>query len=269
MATFNERLNAAQEFAFLQIVDASSTGALNNYDVSNISSVKFTAAVTSITGFAAVTNGKILTVTNGYTAAFTFANESASSTAANRVLTGNANTFTLQASQSVMLQYDNNSSRWRLISAPSVGSNIAGRIDGTTVPTGILGEVIADLTASGTGAAAAGAYKAIRTINLTPGAWSLSATAILFRNGATLDVSGNWLMNINNVSASVTGTVFGYSETVLPQGLLVTGSILTSAHLSQVMVNIASNTTYYMNCSVTYSVAVPQWYGSIVARRIG
>jgi hypothetical protein len=78
-----------------------------------------TDATRSITGLAAGTDGRIIVIHNVGSNDLVLANESASSTAANRFAIG-ADT-TLSANTSISLRYDATSSRWRAIASAGAG----------------------------------------------------------------------------------------------------------------------------------------------------
>lgn len=79
------------------------------------------SGTTTFTGFSGGYEGKVLFVTNGPTGTIAFANESASSTAANRIVTGFAATVTCLTSRTFMFVYDATNSRWRLVGGDGQG----------------------------------------------------------------------------------------------------------------------------------------------------
>lgn len=115
-----------------QPLDNTSTGTLN--DVTTTSGrivkggVRFTGAAPTVTGFASGVSGRRLNVmTVG--GPLVLANESASSSAANRIVTGTGANLTVAQGSGVSLEYDGTSERWRvLLGGPTPG--------GGTAPTG-------------------------------------------------------------------------------------------------------------------------------------
>lgn len=93
----------------------------NNYNptgLSTASTLRLTSdASRNVTGLAGGSDGRLLTVHNVGVQPITFVDESVSSTAANRfALSGNV---TVSGDQSITLQYDSTSSRWRVVSSGS------------------------------------------------------------------------------------------------------------------------------------------------------
>lgn len=142
----------------------------NNYDpegLSNASVLRLRASTAvNLTGLAGGSDGKILYVYNIGSSAITFKDESGSSTAANRFAL--AADVVLSGDESIMLQYDASSSRWRLYSksvstdltaATSVSASwsFTGDITVDTIttsqndydPTGLSGATVIRLRASG------------------------------------------------------------------------------------------------------------------------
>jgi len=109
----------------VELTTVATSGAINNQAVADTSGIRFSAA-TSITGFVApsapVDNGKTLIVANVSTAELVIANESASSTAANRIITGTDSDVTLQPGMALELFYDTTTDRWRIKGGTGGGS---------------------------------------------------------------------------------------------------------------------------------------------------
>lgn len=69
-----------------------------------------------ITGIAGGTNGREITIVNASsTSSFIIYNQSSSSTAANRIITGTGSDLTVAADATVLIKYDSISSRWRVV----------------------------------------------------------------------------------------------------------------------------------------------------------
>lgn len=267
MAIFNERLNAAQDLAVFQTVDSTTTGVINDYNAANISNIKFTGAVTSFRGLAGGVNGKIITLTNGYTSSFGILNQSGTSTAANRIITGVVADFAIFPDQTIALQYDGNSSRWRILNSTSNGGNILGRTNGASSGAGILGEVFSQVISTEVNAAGSGSFLPLATISPTPGLYYISATAIINRNGATLNGGSSWYICITPNSGFATGGTFGYDYITMPIGSLTTGNYVSTATIAGKVISLSATTPYYLNVAVAYTAGTPQWVGHLTAIR--
>lgn len=104
------------------IATVSTTGTLNNLSVGDVSVVRFTGASSqSVTGIVPTAgDGQILILVNATSSesqSVTLANESASSTAANRILTSidQPSAQPYRVTRGCVLWYDGTSSRWRLL----------------------------------------------------------------------------------------------------------------------------------------------------------
>src|SRR6185437_12269310 len=73
-------------------------------------------AARAITGIANGVIGRRLTIVNVGANTITLKNQSASSVAANRLITGTGADLAIAADQSVMLEYDGTTARWRVVS---------------------------------------------------------------------------------------------------------------------------------------------------------
>jgi hypothetical protein len=95
----------------------------NPTDLATASTLRLaaTGAARTLTGLAGGTDGRILLVHNVGSLDLTLADDSASSTAANRFALNAA--VTLKADQSTLLQYDSTSSRWRVIGGIGSGGS--------------------------------------------------------------------------------------------------------------------------------------------------
>lgn len=83
------------------------------------------------------TNGKVLALINGVGASITLKND-AGGTAANRIITGTGVDLTVLSGASVLLSYDTDSSRWRVIggSGGGTGTTTGTRQTGTSISAG-------------------------------------------------------------------------------------------------------------------------------------
>jgi len=84
--------------------------------------IKFSnASLTSIRSISPAKQ-KFLVITNGTGGVLTIRNQSSGATAANRIITGTAGDITVANDASILLSYDTNSSRWRVIGGSGSGS---------------------------------------------------------------------------------------------------------------------------------------------------
>jgi hypothetical protein len=154
----------------------------------------------------------------------------------------------------------NASSQAKVNGTLSVSGGIVGTTTNDLATAGNYGEYIssAPLVVAHTGS---GQYVSVGKITLTAGDWDISACIYMDGNGAT--VTG-WKAGI--------GTADGNSSTGLIAGSNYTaGALLTNEggiSIPTYRVSIASSTDYYLKSYAAYSVAVPQNYGRISARRV-
>jgi Chaperone of endosialidase len=127
--------NASGAVAFKKGVDYTTVGSTNNVDFGNTSLVRLNGtSAQTITGIAGGTDGKLLTVINAGANAATISNESASSTAANRIKTGTGADLTLAPDASLSMVYDSGASRWRVVGG--TGGSTYASVDITDKATG-------------------------------------------------------------------------------------------------------------------------------------
>lgn len=102
----------------------------NDYNPTGLSTASVlrldTDASRDITGLQGGADGRLIVITNVGSFAMVLKDESASSTAANRFAL--AADITLAADQSVVLQYDSTSSRWRAVALPAGAAGAAGDV---------------------------------------------------------------------------------------------------------------------------------------------
>lgn len=105
--------------------DYSTIGTLNDVNFGEVSLVRLTgASAQTITGIAGGRDGKTLTIVNAASQSALLNNDSASSVAANRIITGTGGTVPVPAGASVSLVYDSASTRWRVVGSPQ-GNGVA------------------------------------------------------------------------------------------------------------------------------------------------
>lgn len=87
----------------------------NNYDPGDYGSLRMSSdASRTITGISRGVTGRLLTIYNVGSNSIVIAHQSASSSAANRIITATAANVTLGANDSITLYYDSTDARWRV-----------------------------------------------------------------------------------------------------------------------------------------------------------
>ncbi|WP_036296980.1 hypothetical protein [Methylosinus sp. PW1] len=106
--------------------DYTTTGSQNNVSIGATSTVRYngTAAAT-FTGIAAGANGQILYLHNPSSYTLTLSNQNASSSAANRIVTGTGADLPVPSNTSVTLQYDSTAALWRVTGSSNSGNTLA------------------------------------------------------------------------------------------------------------------------------------------------
>jgi hypothetical protein len=148
---------------------------------------------------------------------------------------------------------------------PVSARNIIGDTSGTTVPTGMIGENYTALQSTNIAAGSSGSYKNVTSLQLTQGIWDVSYIGWVDGNGATGWVGTNSVCALSTTTASSAGTV---NTTTLQYGTNGSVNNQVTSMRGNVIINISSTTTYYLNLSTTYTGGTPQLYGNIIARRI-
>jgi hypothetical protein len=107
---------------YAAVVDSSTTGSGQSISPTDIH-VKLThASLTSINNIGSPTSGKIHVLTNGKSSGVLSIVNNSGGTAANRIITGTGADLSLANGASVILIYDNNSTRWRVVGGSGGGS---------------------------------------------------------------------------------------------------------------------------------------------------
>lgn len=143
-----ERINI-QELSFTNYITVSTSGQINNLDIDNYSFIRFTNA-SSLTGIVSPnpSGTKIIIISNVTGSSITINNESSSSSADNRILTGTGSDLTLGSNSSILLVYDLVNSNWRIVNGNGLDNYIIRKenslSDNTTISiTSIFGSQIA------------------------------------------------------------------------------------------------------------------------------
>lgn len=143
---------------------------------------------------------------------------------------------------------------------------LVGDTSGTTPLVGYIGQSIRSYIAQGSATPlVAGTAKTITSITLTPGTWSLSAQ-IAF-TGGTLGATTSFIEGSISAANNTRGLLGDASASInIGAGANSTDTILS---VSDFVVNVAANTTYYMVGFVLYSAGSISGYGRLSAIRKG
>ena len=117
--------------------DLTTTGSQNNVNVGTASAVRYAGAgAATFTGIVAGSSGQVLYLHNASASTLTLSNKSASSTAANQIVTGTAADLSVPTNTSVTMQYDptatnssGNTGAWRVTGSSNSANTLAA---GTT-----------------------------------------------------------------------------------------------------------------------------------------
>ncbi len=119
-------LTVSDGFATPKGADFATTGTVNNVDFGNGSLFRYTGINNAtLTGIANGIDGKRISIMNVSSFNLIIANESASSTDINRILTTSGANVTIPSLSTVGLQYDAAATRWRVINIPVSSASIS------------------------------------------------------------------------------------------------------------------------------------------------
>lgn len=141
--------------------------------------------------------------------------------------------------------------------------NYQGRTDGTVTPSGFLGETLQGQQFSNTSMFGNGVWGDVASVTLTPGRWSITGFVVFILNGSTTSsISAGISTTAGNSASGLTG---GDNQT---DGIPPTASVNSSITIPNYIVQITTNTTYYLKAVTGYSAGTPQHRGRITAIRI-
>jgi hypothetical protein len=171
----NPVLALGSAYSTLKGTDYSTIGSTNDVDFGNTSLIRLTgASAQTITGITKPTDGKRLTIVNAAANAATISNQSASSVAANRILTGTGADLSLAADASAQLVYDSGATRWRVVGGSAGASSVEYVEAYLTATTAVANATQVPFTT------------AVGTIPNTTGTFSLTAGKTYRLQGAVL-----------------------------------------------------------------------------------
>jgi len=210
--SFSGTLDVTQSVAFQRGTDYTTTGTTNNVSFADASLIRLTgASAQTITGIAGGRNGELLTIINAGATTASLTNESASSTAANRITTGTSANLPLPSGASISLVYDSGASRWRITSAVA-GSSGSGATS-VTNDTNVTGSITANnLTLGWTG-----------QLSVVRGG---TGAATFIQNGV---IYGNTTGSLQATAAGTTGQVLIANASGIPTFVTLSGDITINA----------------------------------------
>lgn len=144
-------------------------------------------------------------------------------------------------------------------------SGLPGRTDGGTVAANFVGQVIQSIASTGTGAENTGIYKQITSVVLTAGRWLVDYKVWIDGNGAVGWAGSTSTVALSTTTASAAGTVNTTTFQYIANGSVNNQVVNVSG---QVVLDLASTTTYYLNVQTPSTTGSPQLYGNIIAKRI-
>lgn len=143
--------------------------------------------------------------------------------------------------------------------SPTTGG-IIGTATNDNAGSGKVGEYVESIVGS-TAAAASGVYKNITSISLTAGDWDVCGSADISNNGAA--VTGPNTVTVDTTGApSPTISIADNTNYMVSNSTYTWGGCVPLYRLS-----LASTTTVYLVVVLTYTVATPNVFASIKARR--
>lgn len=186
----------------------SSTGNVAALSTANTTSIRLTGAAPVIQGIGNGSLGRLITLHNATGVSVTVSNQNASATAANRILTGTGADLTIAADASLLLLYDNTTTRWRVVGG-------SGSAAGTVTTTGS--------PASGQVAVFSGSSSVTSNVNGSLG--STNALTVTMTNDGTTGTSVNKLAKLNGSGQAVK---MATTDTNGAVGIVVSGAGTTS-----------------------------------------
>lgn len=144
------------------------------------------------------------------------------------------------------------------------GNVLAGVQDGTAPVAGQVGEVISS-TFTGIAAAASGATGDVTSIVLTPGNWEIKGQMVI--SGGTTGLSNSTLMKASVVTTTAADGVVGDTRMDNWVMVLKPNAFIEKA-IPTIIVNITTNTTYFLTSAITYAGGSPTYAGKLSAIRI-
>jgi trimeric autotransporter adhesin len=147
LQTFNNGLTLGSSSSFVtnRGADFTTNGSSNNVNLGTGSLYRLAGTASqTLTGITGGVDGRQITLINATASDAILANESASSTAANRITTGTGANINIPTGSAITLIYDSGASRWRVKGdiAGGVGSGVTSVTNDTNVTGSITGNVL-------------------------------------------------------------------------------------------------------------------------------
>jgi hypothetical protein len=147
-------------------------------------------------------------------------------------------------------------------------SSVLGSTSGVAPAAGVIGERITGTLAEASGITlTTSTYTDITSISLTPGTWSITATAEFAASGSNPNNTLTLLAIATASGNSSTGIISGVNRTSLP--LPPVSGANMGLSIPSYVVTIASNTNYYAKAVAVFTSGGNKVWGEIRAIRIG
>lgn len=224
-------VTTVSELRFASTTNSTASGTLNDVSVTNSTLVFSPSGTLTVTGFANGSTGEVLYVLNVGTADLVLANNSSSSTLANRLTTGSGSDVTVKAGSGVVLQYN---SFWRLTGGTGGGGGTPGTLNVTLNLSNyggsnpfVAGEVVT-LDSSGLWQKALSNNSELDTLALVV---SASGTSLVLQyageyTGLSGLVAGSYYYLSDTVSGALTSSPALYNKKVLRAVSTTSGYLL-------------------------------------------
>ncbi len=139
-----------------------------------------------------------------------------------------------------------------------------GTVSANNAATGYIGEYISTVTANYVPAIGSGFGNDYVNLTLTAGDWDISMCLDFAANGATVTNADGWIGTTSGNNTN--GRTSGDTDAQVTPGPTAAGDVTVC--VPNVRKNISATTTYYLKSIMTYSIATPNGYGRMSARRI-
>lgn len=149
-------------------------------------------------------------------------------------------------------------------SATITDLTVYGSTDGSSAPTGAIGEYQSSVVAVSSNTPPSGFFSDLTSFTLQPGDWEISAV-VSFDNNTSSTITG-LIMGIGTVAGNnLTGASLGNSRADFAGA---SGGWQLTMTIPSFRVNITAATTYYLKYQSTFASGQPKATGRISARRM-
>lgn len=212
-------------FILTQEVDSSSAGSNVELTVSKPTIILTNVSLTSVGSIASPITGKTIVLLNKTGASVSIVNEYASATAANRIITGTGSDLTLSSNASILIQYNNNNSRWHIVGGSGSGSASS---NGNRLTNGDYESSTTGWTASGgtlsTTSTAANVYEGVSSGTWDSNSASQTLTSPTVTVGGLSGTNGEMTCYTQTPSGTATHTLGIWDGSTLTQTTTINSS---------------------------------------------